>query len=191
MCHSILHSKEDTQGSRLHARWHSGKDLTVRETWKREDGKQSICVWKKKRLLLIELEPSHKEARKNFPKDRHEHGTECSMRWWVLFHWIIWEGLGALDLGWETFSCKGPDRKCLWAIWPLLQVGDSVIVWKPTQVMCTGVGVAVFHWNYLQKSVTGWAWLEHVHQSASPCPGPLLCNKWSTDKHPQYHLGAR
>ena len=109
------------------------------------------------------------------------------MRWGVLFHWIIWEGLRALDLGWETFSCKGQTGNVCEP--PLSQLGDSVIV-KQTQVKCTGMGMAVFQWNYLHKWVMGWIWLEHVCQSASPCLGSLLCNQWSTDKHPQYHLGA-
>ena len=51
------------------------RDLEERR-WQTEH----LCV-KEEKTPVNKLEPSHKEARKNFPKDQHEHGTACSMRW--------------------------------------------------------------------------------------------------------------
>lgn len=60
-----------------------------------------------------ELEPNYKEARKSFPKDLYEKGMKCPVRQGISVPWITWEGFKTLDRGGQTFSCKGPDTKCL------------------------------------------------------------------------------
>lgn len=85
----------------------------------------------------------------------------CPVRQGVPFQWIVWKGLRILVQG----QAKGQTVNVC-EPWPLLHT------WNHTQVMCKGMGMAVFQRDYLQEQVRDG--LDYMERYATVCQSLAL-----------------